>query len=95
MDKFRGDLLGLHRAAKLIARANYRQTVVDFRDGILQEAWHLNNEHLHLCGVSMMGIAARPDMKSYDYRRLERTITAAAYSMAKDLGLPYPKNVTS
>ena len=95
VDKFRGDLLGLHRAAKLIARANYRQTVVDFRDGILQEAWHLNNEHLHLCGVSMMGIAARPDMKSYDYRRLERTITAAAYSMAKDLGLPYPKNVTS
>ena len=95
IDKFRDDLLGLHRAAKLIARANYRQTVVDFRDGILQEAWHLNNEHLHLCGVSMMGIAARPDMTSYDYRRLERTVTAAAYSMAKEFGLPYPKNVTS
>lgn len=95
IDKFANDTLGLHRAAKLVARANYRQTVVDFRDGVLQESWHLNNEHLRLCGVSLMGIAARPDMQEYDYRRLERTATAAAYSMAKELGLPYPKNVTS
>lgn len=93
--KFKGDSLGLLRAAKIVARANYRQTVVDFRDGILQEAWHLNNEHLRLCGVSLMGIAGRPDLKSYDYRRLERVITAAAYSMANDLGLPYPKNITA
>ena len=42
-----------------------------------------------------MGIAGRPDLKSYDYRRLERVITAAAYSMANDLGLPYPKNITA
>lgn len=95
IDKFANDTLGLHKAAKIVARANYRQTVVDFRDGILQESWHLNNEHLRLCGVSLMGIAARPDMQEYDYRRLERTATAAAYSMAKELGLPYPKNVTS
>ena len=93
--KFRGDNLGLLRAAKLVARANYRQTIVDFRDGILQEAWHLNNEHLHLCGVSTMGNAGRLDMKAYEYRRLERVITAAAYSMAKELGTPYPKNVTA
>jgi ribonucleoside-triphosphate reductase (formate) len=93
--KFQGDTLGLLRAAKLIARANYRQTVVDFRDGILQEAWHLNNEHLRLCGVSMMGIAGRPDLKAYDYRRLERVITAAAYDMANELSLPYPKNITA
>lgn len=93
--KFKGDTLGLHHAAKIISRANYRQTVVDFRDGILQESWHLNNEHLHLCGVSLMGIATRPDMSEYDYRRLERSITAASYSMAKELGLSYPKNVTS
>jgi intein/homing endonuclease len=95
LDKFKGDTLGLHRAAKLVARANYRQTIVDLRDGILQEAWHLNNEHLHLCGVSLMGVATRPDMSSYDYRRLERTATAAAYSMAKELGTAYPKNVTT
>lgn len=93
--KFKGDTLGLHRAAKIVSRANYRQTIVDFRDGLLQEAWHLNNEHLHLCGVSLMGIAARPDMDDYDYRRLERTITAASYSMAHELSMPYPKNITS
>jgi ribonucleoside-triphosphate reductase len=93
--KFKNDTLGLLRAAKLVARANYRQTVVDFRDGILQEAWHLNNEHLRLCGVSVMGVAGRPDMKAYEYRRLERVVTTAAYDMAKELGLPYPKNITA
>lgn len=93
--KFKGDNLGLLRAATIIARANYRQTVVDFRDGILQEAWHLNNEHLRLCGVSLMGIPGRPDMHSYDYRKLQRTITNAAYQMAEELGLPVPKNVTA
>lgn len=93
--KFRGDVLGLHRAAELVARANYRQTVVDFRDGILQEAWHLNNEHLRLCGVSLMGVAGRTDMRAYEYRRLDRTATAAAYSMADSLGLPRPKNITA
>lgn len=93
--KFKGDNLGLIRAGELIARANYRQTVVDFRDGILQEAWHLNNEHLRLCGVSVMGVAGRTDMRSYEYRRLQRAVTAAAEGMAKELGLPIPKNVTS
>lgn len=93
--KFKNDVLGLHRAAKIIARANYRQTVVDFRDGILQESWHLNNEHLRLCGVSLMSVAGRGDMKSYDYRRLERVATAAAHAMAEELGLPMPKNVTA
>lgn len=93
--KFKNDNLGLLRAAKIIARANYRQTVVDFRDGLLQESWHLNNEHLRLCGVSLMGVAGRNDMKAYDYRRLERVITAAAYDMAKELDLSYPKNITA
>lgn len=93
--KFKNDRLGLHRAATIIARANYRQTVVDFRDGLLQESWHLNNEHLRLCGVSLMGTAGRRDMTQYDYRQLERTITGAAYSMAEELDLAYPKNVTS
>lgn len=93
--KFKNDTLGLHSAARLIARANYRQTVVDFRDGILQEAWHLNNEHLHLCGVSLMGVAGRIDMRAYEYRRLQRVITNAAYEMADELGLPIPKNITT
>ena len=42
--KFKGDSAYLHKVAVLIARANYRQTCVDLRDGILQEGWHLNNE---------------------------------------------------
>jgi ribonucleoside-triphosphate reductase len=93
--KFRGDNTGLLRAAHIISRANYRQTVVDFRDGILQEAWHLNNEHLRLCGASLMGVAGRTDMKSYEYRKLERAATNGAYSMAEELGLPMPKNITA
>jgi adenosylcobalamin-dependent ribonucleoside-triphosphate reductase len=92
--KFKGDNAGLHRAVRLAARANYRQTCVDLRDGILQEAWHLNNAFLRLCGVGLTGIAKRPDMGGYDYEYLKRTATASAISMAEELGLPYPKNVT-
>ena len=92
--KFKGDNAGLHRATRLAARANYRQTCVNLRDGILQEAWHLNNFFLRLCGVGLTGIAKRPDLGGYDYEYLKRTATASAISMAEELGLPYPKNVT-
>jgi len=93
--KFKDDMQGLLRATELISRANYRQTIVDFNDGILQEKWNLSNAHLHLCGVSLMGIAMRPDMLSYDYRRIERMSTHSAYTMAEELGTPYPKNITA
>jgi len=33
-------------------------------------------------------------MGGYDYEYLKRTATASAISMAEELGLPYPKNVT-
>lgn len=92
--KFKGDSAGLHRAAYLAARANYRQTCVNLKDGILQESWHLNNAFLRLCGVGLTGIAKRPDMKGFDYEYLKRTTTAAAIGMADELGLPHPKNVT-
>jgi ribonucleoside-triphosphate reductase len=92
--KFKGDNAGLHRAVRLAARANYRQTCVNLRDGILQEAWHLNNAFLRLCGVGLTGIAKRPDMGGYDYEYLKRTATGSAFGMAEELGLPYPKNVT-
>jgi ribonucleoside-triphosphate reductase len=94
ISKFKGDAAGLHDAIRLAARANYRQTCVNLKDGILQEAWHLNNYFLRLCGVGLTGIAMRPDMNSYDYEYLKRTATAAATSMADELGLPRPKNVT-
>ncbi len=92
--KFKGDTAGLHIAIALAARANYRQTCVNLNDGILQESWHLNNAFLRLCGVGLTGIAKRPDMGAYDYEYLKRTATAAAISMADELDLPHPKNIT-
>jgi hypothetical protein len=93
--KFRGDHLGLHRALWIIARANYRQTVVELRDGVLQDSWHQQNEFLRLCGVGLTGIVRRPDLTPYDYRQLRNTAVAGAYSMADELGLERPKNVTT
>lgn len=93
--KFKGDSAGLRRAIHLAARANYRQTCVNLLDGILQEAWHLNNSFLRLCGVGLTGIVRRPDLLSYDYSELQRTATSGAYGMADELGLPRPKNVTT
>lgn len=93
--KFKGDSAGLHRAIYLAARANYRQTCVDLRDGILQEAWHLNNEFLRLLGVGLTGIVTRPDLRDYDYQLLQRTATSAGYSMADELGMQRPKNITT
>lgn len=92
--KFKKDATGLRRAIYLAARANYRQTTVDLRDGILQEAWHLNNQFLRLCGVGITGIVKRPDLTAYDYTYLQRIAIFGAYSMADELGLPRPKNVT-
>jgi ribonucleoside-triphosphate reductase len=92
--KFKGDTAGLHEAIRLAARANYRQTCVNLKDGILQESWHLNNYFLRLCGVGLTGIAKRPDMGGYDYEYLKRTATGAAIGMAQELGLPCPKNIT-
>lgn len=93
--RFAKDNSGLRRAMWIMARANYRQTCVDLNDGILQEAWDLNNRYLHLCGVSMTGLAQRPDLSAYDLRALRRSATAGAYSMAEELGTPVPKNVTT
>jgi adenosylcobalamin-dependent ribonucleoside-triphosphate reductase len=92
---FAGDPASLHRAHQLVARANYRQTCVDLRDGILQSAWHENNEFLRLCGVGITGIAGRPDFTPYDYRQLRNSAVIGAYSMADELGLPRPKAVTT
>lgn len=90
-----GDEAGMHRAHTLLARANYRQTCVDLRDGILQDAWHQNNEFLHLCGVSTTGQAMRPDLTADDYEVLKDIAVSAADGMAEELGLPRAKNVTT
>lgn len=91
---FKGDKVGLERALYLSGRMNYRQTMVDLRDEILQEAWHLNNEFLHLCGVGLTGVRARRDLKAYDYKRMRNITVGAAFQMADELNSPRPKNVT-
>jgi len=93
--KFKGNTTGLERAAFIAARANYRQTCVNLNDGILQEAWDQSNRFLRLCGVGITGIAKRGDMGAYDFASLRRSATAGAYSMADELGLPRPKNITT
>lgn len=95
VSKFKGDNAGLLKTAYLIGRANYRQTVVDFRDGILQEAWHLNNEFLHLCGVGVTGIVHRDDLTEYDWKQLKYAAINGTRSIADELDLPYAKNVTT
>ena len=91
---FKDDPAGLLRATYLISRANYRQTCVDLRDGVLQEAWHQNNNFLRLCGVSLTGQAMRPDLTAYDYRTIKNEAICGANSMAVELDMPRPKNVT-
>ena len=93
--KFRDDSLALHEAITLIARANFRQTCVNLRDGILQSSWHETNEYLRLCGVGITGICRKHGLSSYDLRQLRYAAITAAYSMADELGLERPKNVTT
>jgi intein/homing endonuclease len=93
--KFYLDSSGLHRALTLAARMNYRQTVVDFRDGVLQEAWHLNNEFLRLCGAGVTGIVQRDDLDEFEWKSLKYSAVTAARTMAKELNLQHPKNVTT
>lgn len=84
----------LQETFRLIARANYRQTLVNLDDGVLQRSWHENNEYLRLCGVSGCGWAARGDLSAHDLRQLKLAATLGAWSMADELGAPRPKNVT-
>ncbi len=93
---FNGDYEGLLEAARLIGRANYRQTCVDLRDGILQRAWHENNEFLRLCGVGLTGIVGWESL--YTPKQLKMVKGAAgkgATGMARELKLPLPKAVTT
>ena len=94
LSKFQGNSHALHEAGRLVARANYRQTAVNFNDGVLQEAWQQNNDYLRLCGVGITGIVSS-NMDAYDYKSLRNIVVQAAYSMADELDMPRPKNVTT
>ena len=96
VSRFNGDEDGLHRAAWLVARANYRQTCVNLDDGVLQRTWHELNEFLRLCGVGLTGIVGWEFHKDADaLRDLRKWATDGAYSMADELGTPRPQLVTT
>lgn len=94
LGKFKDNIAGLCNAARIVARANYRQTLVTFDDGILSHAWTHNQNHLRLCGVSVTGIARVPYMQAYDVTRLRNAAIIGACTMADELGTERPKNVT-
>jgi ribonucleoside-triphosphate reductase len=86
----------LFRTAELLARANYRQTCVNLVDGVLQRAWHENNEFLRLCGVGVTGVAEWDFADNpMSWALLKSVVKDAAYGMADELGLPRPKAVTT
>ena len=86
----------LWRTVELLARANYRQTCVNLVDGVLQRAWHENNEFLRLCGVGITGVAEWDQAGDpLAWTALKSTAKQAAYDMADELGLPRPKAVTT
>lgn len=88
-------LIDMNRAIYISARANYRQTCVNLRDGILQEAWHLQNEHLRLNGVGITGIAQRDDLTIDDLKLMRLEAHRGSKDMALELGTQMPKNVTT
>lgn len=97
LSRFNGkDIRKLWRTVQLLARANYRQTCVNLVDGVLQRAWHENNEFLRLCGVGITGVAEwdRAD-DALAWSELRDAARTAAFGMADELGLPRPKAVTT
>lgn len=93
--RFNGDLNGLLRAQFIAGRANYRQTCVSMRDGVLQLGWNDNQHLLRLCGVAPLGYVAWEGMNNP--AMLEAVKQAAidgANSMADEFGTPRPRRVT-
>lgn len=98
LGKFVGDDHGLHRAIIVAARANYRQTCVNLKDGMLSESWHELNEFLRLCGVGLTGIVKWLPTIAFPEEALSLLRFCAnggANSMADELGLPRPQAVTT
>lgn len=87
--------IALKRATRLIARFNYRQTCVNLEDGILQRAWHENNQNLRLCGVGLTGLALRADLDRLKLAELRNEAHKGASSMAHELGTQLPALVTT
>lgn len=96
LGKFNGRETELHRAFWIMGRANYRQTCVDLRDGVLQETWHELNQFLRLTGMGCAGIVMWEHHKSPKHIKvLANHARAAVNSMAKDLNLPISQAVNT
>lgn len=89
------DFDNLMRSLWVLARANYRQTCVDLKDGVLQSSWHENNENLRLCGVGLTGIVQREDLTADQFVVLKAQAKNGANSMADELGMTRPAAVTT
>jgi ribonucleoside-triphosphate reductase len=93
--RFNGDLKGLMRAQYLAGRANYRQTCVSMRDGVLQLQWNDMQKLLRLCGVSPTGAVAWEGIENPEMLEAVRDAAiAGANSMADDFGTPRARRVT-
>lgn len=96
LSAFNGDTDSLHRAIYIIGRANYRQTCVNLKDGILQDSWHELNEFLRLTGVGVTGIVGWEHVDNEEeWQQLRLMARGSVNSMADELGLPRSKAVTT
>jgi len=96
LGKFNGDFAGLCRALYLASRANYRQTCVNLKDGVLQDSWHELNEYLRLQGVGLTGIVKwELSGEATAFQALRGWAHEGSFSMADELGLPRSKAITT
>jgi ribonucleoside-triphosphate reductase len=93
--RFNGNFEGLLRAQFIAGRANYRQTCVSMRDGVLQLGWNDNQHLLRLCGVAPLGYVSWEGMDNADMLEAVRDAAiAGTNSMADEFGTPRPRRVT-
>lgn len=93
--RYNGDFEGHKRAQYIAGRANYRQTCVSMRDGVLQVQWNDNQKLLRLCGVSPTGYVAWEGTKDPIKHEILRDFAIdGANSMADELGLQRARRVT-
>lgn len=86
----------LSRALWIMGRANYRQTCVNLKDGILQDRAHESNSFLRLCGVGLTGLLLRPQwLHPRHLETFRASARAGSFSMADELRLPRSKAVTT
>ncbi|RWB95641.1 MAG: ribonucleoside-triphosphate reductase, adenosylcobalamin-dependent [Mesorhizobium sp.] len=93
--RFNGNFKALVRAQYIAGRANYRQTCVSMKDGVLQLGWNDTQHLLRLCGVAPLGYVSWEFIDSPLH--LESVAKAArdgANSMADEFGTPRPRRVT-